>query len=160
MNQGVYDNVRSSLLAAAEGIQNAKRPGYTVQSPDILANFHAVADRAGMTARQAWLVYFLKHVDALSTWARFPEAPQAEGIEGRFADVINYCQLGFAIEVEEALEAEEARKQHVAQTAHPSFTDPAAFITNEQQEQADALRFGPVVLPFAKVFTGSNGEIK
>ena len=159
MKAELFDEVRRSLLDAADKIQVAKRPGYTVSSEDVLANFKAVAERAGMTARQAWLVYFLKHVDALTAWGRFPEGPQAEAIWGRFADIINYAQLGYAIEIEESqaeqLARAEQRLQHVAQTAHPSFSSPVGDdggLTNEflgqtppKQEQREALKRGKLI---------------
>jgi hypothetical protein len=104
MNTARYEEVRHDLLQEAYDIENAKRPAYTGENVDVLHNFKTTAQRAGITTRQAWLIYFLKHVDSVSTWAKNPNAPQGEPIVGRFADIINYCKLGYAIEVEEAEE--------------------------------------------------------
>lgn len=92
-----YDNLVDDLLNAALQIEMAKRPAYTLNSADVLHNFKAVAARAGITSEQAWLVYFLKHVDAISSAAKDPSIPQAEDIGGRFADAINYLKLGYAL---------------------------------------------------------------
>lgn len=102
MNAARYEEVRHDLLQEAYDIEAAKRPAYTGENVDVLHNFKTTGERAGITTRQAWLIYFLKHVDSVSTWAKNPNAPQGEPIVGRFADIINYCKLGYAIEVEEA----------------------------------------------------------
>lgn len=92
-----YDGIAASLLATAHAIETAKRPGYTIGSADVLANFKRVAERTGMTPLQVWAVYFLKHVDAITTGACKPELPQAEALEGRFADAVNYLKLGWGL---------------------------------------------------------------
>jgi hypothetical protein len=97
-----YEAVKQDLLAEAAGIETAKRPGYTNESADVLANFKHVAADMGISAQQAWGVYFLKHISAIVTQARNPGAPQAEAIKGRYADAINYLKLGYALVVEEA----------------------------------------------------------
>lgn len=91
----------------ARRIAAAKRPGYTVNSPDVLANFKNVADRLNLTPLQAWGVYFLKHVDALTTYARDPNIPQAEEIMGRYADAANYIDLGWALAQEKPVVTKE-----------------------------------------------------
>lgn len=97
MVQSEYDRVAGDLMALAREIETAKRPGYTVGSEDVLANFKAVAERAGITTEQAWTVYFLKHIDAITSIMTRPDLPVAEAAPGRFADAVNYLRLGFAI---------------------------------------------------------------
>lgn len=97
MDSSTYQQLADDLLATARGIADGKRPGYTVASPDVLHNFKSVAAAAGITPMQAWLIYFLKHVSAIQAYAKDPTIPQAEPIKGRFADAINYLQLGFAL---------------------------------------------------------------
>lgn len=92
-----YDNIADELFALARDIETAKRPGYTVGSADVLANFKRVADRAGISVGQAWAVYFLKHVDAITSIMTKPELPVSEEPPGRFADAVNYLRLGYAI---------------------------------------------------------------
>lgn len=97
MDTDEYDRVSEELMALARSIETAKRPGYTVGSVDVLANFKNVAARAGITTEQAWAVYFLKHIDAIMSIMTKPGLPVAEEPPGRFADAINYLRLGFAI---------------------------------------------------------------
>jgi hypothetical protein len=97
MTTDKYEIVASDLLALASNIETSKRPGYTVGSVDVLANFKRVAERAGISTEQAWLVYFLKHVDAITTIMSKPDLPVSEAPPGRFADAINYLKLGYAI---------------------------------------------------------------
>lgn len=100
MDRQRYTELSRALLAHAQGIQDAKSPGYTVVSRDVLANFKRVADRASVSEGQAWAVYFLKHIDALTTIMTRPEAPISEAPIGRFSDAINYLFLGWALFVE------------------------------------------------------------
>lgn len=97
MNHEEYVMMADSLLAKAHEIEDAKRPGYTIGSEDVLKNFKRVAERTGMTAGQALSVYMLKHMDAITTALCRPDLPQAEEITGRFADGINYLKLGYAL---------------------------------------------------------------
>lgn len=92
-----YDRIAGDLLKLAREIETAKRPGYTIGSVDVLANFKRVAERAGITTEQAWAVYFLKHIDAIVSIMTKPDLPVSEEPPGRFADAINYLRLGYAI---------------------------------------------------------------
>ncbi len=97
MTQADYDRVSAGLTALAQSIQTSKRPGYTSGHVDVLQNFKHVAARAGITPEQAWLTYFLKHVDAVTTIMSRPDLPVSEAPPGRFADAINYLHLGYAL---------------------------------------------------------------
>ena len=97
VNQSAYDECREILRREREGIQDSKRPGYTLGNQDVLKNFKSVAERVGITPGQVWTVYFLKHVDALISGMCRPELPVSEPLIGRFSDLMNYCELGFAI---------------------------------------------------------------
>jgi hypothetical protein len=97
VNTTDYDRVGAELLMLAREIETAKRPGYTVGSVDVLANFKRVADRAGISVGQAWAVYFLKHIDAITSIMTRPDLPVSEEPPGRFADAVNYLRLGYAI---------------------------------------------------------------
>lgn len=100
MDANTYDQLCNELLAHAEGIAHSKRPGYTEANSDVLHNFKSVAKAMGITPMQAWGIYFLKHISAITSHAKDPNIPQAEAILGRFADAINYLQLGWALTVE------------------------------------------------------------
>jgi hypothetical protein len=95
--QEQYDVIAKELLDEASRIETSKRPGYTGGNTDVLKNFKSVAARLGLTPEQAWGVYFLKHIDAISTIMAKPELPVSEAPLGRFADAINYLKLGYAL---------------------------------------------------------------
>jgi hypothetical protein len=97
MTQAEYDRVVDQLALMARNIEDGKRPGYTMGSDDVLANFKRVAERAGVTTEQAWAIYFLKHVDAVLSIMTRPDLPVAEAAPGRFSDALNYLRLGYAI---------------------------------------------------------------
>lgn len=101
MTLETYDRVAAELLAKAREIETAKRPSYTIGSPDVLANFKRVAERTGLTPGQVLTIYMLKHIDSITAALCNPEIPQAEDVEGRFADAVNYLKLGWAL-IEEA----------------------------------------------------------
>ena len=97
MNSLDYDRIVGELMSLAREIETSKRPGYTVGSVDVLANFKRVAERTGISVEQAWCVYFLKHVDAITTIMTKPDLPVSEEPPGRFADAVNYLRLGYAL---------------------------------------------------------------
>jgi len=97
MDINSYEEHRRDLLYHSHTIEKAKRPGYTSADNDVLKNFKHVAQRLGITPMQAWGVYFLKHIDAISSYAKDKDIPQAEELTGRFADAVNYLSLGYAL---------------------------------------------------------------
>ena len=109
-----YDIVAQSLLDEAKRIETSKRPGYTIGDADVLANFKRVADRVRVQcpcgcghvfpipAGAALCVYLLKHADAIVAILSQPTLPVSEAPLGRFADLVNYAKLGFALHSEEA----------------------------------------------------------
>ena len=101
-----YDDSVHELLDLAKRIEESKRPGYTQDSPDVLANFKKAGEMTGCTPMQAWGAYFYKHVAAILSYAKDPDIEQAEPLDGRFADAINYLKLGFHMLREEQIEQE------------------------------------------------------
>ena len=97
MNKQDYDKVSEKLLQMARDVADLKRPDYTIGSEDVLANFKNVAVRWGMTPFQAWGVYAQKHMDAITSIMRDPGREASEPPLGRFADLINYTLLGWAL---------------------------------------------------------------
>lgn len=100
MNLSDYSKVRAHLIGVADAVEASKRPDYTIESVDVLANFKRVAERAGLSPEQALLVYALKHEDAISRIMRNPMASFSEPAILRFADRLNYLSLGLALLVE------------------------------------------------------------
>lgn len=96
MNIAEYETVEAELLALAKSIRDRKRPSYTVGDEDVLMNFKRDAKMSGITALQNWHTHFQKQVAAIARWVQTPDAEQSEPIEQRFADLINYCLLGYA----------------------------------------------------------------
>ena len=92
-----YGLVSEQLLKCAYEVEKAKRPAYTFNKTDVLTNFKSVAERLNLTPLQVWSVYFLKHIDAITSYAQNVRTPQAESIDSRFYDAINYLKLGFAL---------------------------------------------------------------
>lgn len=97
MDNKTYFEISANLLQFAKNIEDSKRPAYTGDNIDCLHNFKSVAERLGLTPLEVWGVYFLKHVDAIISYAKDKDIPQAESIDSRFADAINYLKLGYAI---------------------------------------------------------------
>ena len=97
LNGDSYEKCVQELELLARTIEDAKRPGYTQANGDVLANFRKAAELSGTTPMQAWSVYFYKYVAAIMSYAKDPKIPQAESIDGRFADAMNYLKLGFYI---------------------------------------------------------------
>jgi hypothetical protein len=111
VNANEYDKLSAELAKEAEGIQTAKRPGYTGGNEDVLRNFKVVADRIDtvcphcqqahkLTAHNVWAVYFLKHIDAILSIMNRPDLPVSEAAIGRFSDARNYGALGYALQQE------------------------------------------------------------
>lgn len=100
MNIAEYEAVEAELLDLAKSIRDRKRPSYTVGDEDVLMNFKRDAKMSGITALQNWHTHFQKQVAAIARWVQTPDAEQSEPIEQRFADLINYCLLGYAAMLE------------------------------------------------------------
>lgn len=96
MNIAEYETVEAELLALAKSVRDRKRPSYTVGDDDVLMNFKRDAKMSGITPLQNWHTHFQKQVAAIARWVQAPDAEQSEPIEQRFADIINYCLLGYA----------------------------------------------------------------
>jgi hypothetical protein len=97
VNQQTFDQHRRDLGHEAERIQEAKRPGYTRGDTDVLKNFKTAGEAAGITAEQAWAVFAKKHWDAILSIMTQPNLAVSEAPLGRFADLRNYLDLGWAL---------------------------------------------------------------
>lgn len=98
MNQKDFDLKRQSLHSKAETIVERKRTAYTMQNDDVLHNFKTTAERCGITPLQAWAVHFEKQVSATMNYCKGGDP--GEPIEGRFCDLQNYLELGYALMLE------------------------------------------------------------
>ena len=101
MNNTDYELAVQRLTETRHEIVNAKRPAYTASDIDVLINFKRGAEAAGVRPLQAWWILFHKHMEAIRSRVKNPDGKQAEPMIGRFADAINYLELGYALMVEE-----------------------------------------------------------
>ncbi|MHC4175909.1 MAG: hypothetical protein ACYSWU_00270 [Planctomycetota bacterium] len=63
---------------------------------DRLGNFKRVAEALGVSPMVVWGVYYMKHVEAVSTFVKTGHAA-SEPIYGRMLDLANYALLGAAL---------------------------------------------------------------
>lgn len=103
MNQADYNDLKEALSAMADGVALHKRREYTGANEDVLTNFKRIGKRLGLSTLQVWSVYFNKHVDSVNTFSK-GKGPLSESMDSRFADLLNYLYLGYAIIKEEGLE--------------------------------------------------------
>jgi len=97
MKSKTYQNISKELDKAAKKIMAGKQPEYTNNNTDVLHNFKSSAEMLGLQPMEVWAVFFHKHVQAIMSHAHNPEMHEAEPIESRYADAINYLHLGYAL---------------------------------------------------------------
>ena len=97
MNSNEFKKSQRELRKQAYRIMSAKQPEYTNNNTDVLHNFKSTAKRLGIDPMTVWSVFFDKHIQAIFSHASDPDMAQAEPIESRYADAINYLHLGFAL---------------------------------------------------------------
>lgn len=100
MNQKEFLQTKKFILDKAQDIMNAKQPEYTNKSIDVLNNFKSTAKSIGIQPMEVWAVFFNKHIQAILSHAGDPNMHQAEPIDSRYADALNYLFLGFSMIVE------------------------------------------------------------
>ena len=96
-----FNAFREEFLAKASSISDKKSIEYTISNTDKFYNFKHVAERLGITAKQALMVYVLKHVDAICNDAKTGKTYSDETTYQRCLDVINYMVLFAAMEKED-----------------------------------------------------------
>ncbi len=100
MTQKEFQSTKKYILEKALEIMDAKQPEYTNKSIDVLHNFKSTAESIGIKPMEVWAVFFNKHIQAILSHAGDPSMHQAEPIDSRYADALNYLFLGFAMIVE------------------------------------------------------------
>jgi len=106
MNKEEFKVAKKGLNAYAKAIMEAKQPEYTNENDDVLYNFKHTAESLGLEPMEVWGVFFHKHVQAILSHAHNPEMHQAEPIQSRYADAINYLYLGYALMKEKFFDKE------------------------------------------------------
>lgn len=97
MDLKTYDNIAGQLIRLASLIESQKRPAYTIGSADVHANFRRSGDRWDIAPGASLGQHMDKHYDAICSALREGTIPQAEPLETRFADLLNYAKLGFTL---------------------------------------------------------------
>ena len=95
-----YNKFREDMFAEASQISDNKSIEYTISNEDKFYNFKHVAERLGITSKQALMVYVLKHVDAICNDAKTGKTHSDETTYQRCLDVVNYMVLYAAMEKE------------------------------------------------------------
>jgi len=91
---------KEKLLDLANEIMSKKQPEYTNQDEDVFYNFKNTAKSLGLEPMEVWAVFFHKHIQAILTHAHNPNMDEAEPIESRYADALNYLFLGYGLIIE------------------------------------------------------------
>ena len=105
MKYDEYNKFRKKFFNIAAEISDNKSIEYTISNDDKFYNFKHVAERLGITPKQALMVYVLKHVDALTNDAKTGKTHSDETTYNRAIDVSNYMVLLAAIDAEEQTHA-------------------------------------------------------
>ena len=119
MNSNDYKYHARQLKKDAHRIMQAKQPEYTNNNTDVLHNFKSTANRLGTDPMMVWSVFFDKHIQAIQSHAANPDMEQAEPIESRYADAMNYLQLGYAL----MKEREDVKIEFIGRAHDPEFGD-------------------------------------
>jgi len=97
MNKQDFTRESEGLLNMARNIMADKGPEYTLENEDVLNNFKATAEKLGVDPLVIWYAYFDKQVSSVAAHVGNKNLSKAEPIVSRFADIINYAQLGYAL---------------------------------------------------------------
>ena len=97
MNGREFNQLRKEIFERAMSLSDAKSVEYTISNEDRLFNFKLVAQRLGIKAMQALLVYVLKHMDALCNDAKTGKQFSDETFIERCIDIICYMVLAIAL---------------------------------------------------------------
>jgi hypothetical protein len=124
-----YNKFRKKFFNIAAEISDNKSIEYTISNEDKFYNFKHVAERLGITAKQAMMVYILKHVDALCNDAKTGKTYSDETTYQRCLDVVNYMVLYAALDYEE--------QPHANNTELPRSTDSGADRNSENASKSE-----------------------
>jgi len=92
-----FNKIINELDILAQATMNQKGPEYTNGSDDVLQNFKTTAKKSGVDPLTVWYIFFDKQCSSISAHVKVKGLTEAEPIESRFADIINYAKLGYAL---------------------------------------------------------------
>jgi hypothetical protein len=96
MNNEEYSRHVGQFTAEMQVVTVSKNLDYSAGSDDTLSSFYRVAEAAGVTPVQAWLVFLMKHVCAVERYVKTGQLC-SESIHSRLIDLANYAMLGDAL---------------------------------------------------------------
>jgi hypothetical protein len=97
MTQKEFDKLVKQLNDYSFDIMANKRPEYTNENIDVLNNFKTSAERLDISALKCWGIFFDKQCQSVFAHLKNANLKKSEPIHSRFADIINYCYLGYAL---------------------------------------------------------------
>lgn len=100
MTQKEFEKIVKQLNDYSFDIMSNKRPEYTNESKDVLENFKSSAERLETTELKIWGTFFEKQIQSIYAHLKNANLKKSEPIHSRFADIINYCYLGYALFIE------------------------------------------------------------
>ena len=97
MTQKQFDKLVDDLNDYSLEIMKNKRPEYTNQDLDVLNNFKSTGKRLDVSELKVWATFFEKQTQSVYAHIKNANLKKSEPIKSRFADIINYCYLGYAL---------------------------------------------------------------
>lgn len=85
-----FNEAVGELYRLARRVREGKREGYTLGDENVLANFDRQAARRNISPETVIQIFMDKHLDAIASFFSRPDIFQAEEIDERFADALNY----------------------------------------------------------------------
>ena len=109
MQVDTFFTLSDEFLQECKDIQIEKGREYTIddgsRKVDKFANFRSIGARLNLDPKIVMLVYMLKHMDSLRTYALY-EQEGSEGVKGRCQDLVNYAVMFWAMDHEDKAFAE------------------------------------------------------
>jgi hypothetical protein len=109
MQVDTFFKLSDEFLEESRQIQLEKGREYCIDDGsgkvDKFANFRSIGARLNLDPKIVMLVYMLKHMDSLRTYALY-EQEGSEGVKGRCQDLVNYAVMFWAMDHEDKAFAE------------------------------------------------------
>ena len=100
MTQKQFNKIVKQLNEYSQEIMDSKGPEYRSENEDILTNFKETANNLNVSKLKVWGVFMDKHIQSVFSHVKNANLKKSESIHSRFADIINYSYLGYALFVE------------------------------------------------------------
>ena len=109
MQVDTFFTLSDEFLKECKDIQIEKGREYTIddgsRKVDKFANFRSIGERLKLDPMIVMLVYMLKHMDSITTYALYKQEG-SESIKGRCQDLVNYATMFWAMDHEDKAFAE------------------------------------------------------